>query len=185
MIAATLCTRRVSMHLRSKGPRSGGGRGDQKIFPKPTRLDLPRFNGNADPLGWITHCEQLFCHHNTPDSDFLGIVSFRLDGDDQLWFLKLTADCPNLTWEDFKQCQTHFGRPLSCNHLGALSKLRQSGTIGEYQRRFENLLARVDPLTNKQEIQLYLGGLRDYIAMGVFSPPTSHFDQCHVPCPTV
>lgn len=62
---------RNSMDSRAKGPRSGGGRGDQKFFPKPTRLDLPRFNGNADPLSWITHWEQLFRHRNTLDTDFL------------------------------------------------------------------------------------------------------------------
>lgn len=65
---------------------------------------------------------------------------YYLEGDAQLWFLKVERDEPVLSWADFKEhCNQRFGPALQCTKLGELTRLRQTGTIDEYQRQFEQL----------------------------------------------
>ena len=51
--------------------------------------------------------------------------------------------------------------------MGELSKLQQGGTVEEYQRRFEQLAARAGPLTTEQEVEIFISGLQEYIALEV------------------
>lgn len=60
-----------------------------------------------------------------------------------------------------------FGPPIRTNKLGELSKLRQTCTIGDYQRQFEQLSARASSLTSEQEVEIFITGLQEQIAIEV------------------
>ena len=73
-----------------------------------------------------------------------------------------------MTWEFFKrQCDVRFGPPLRDQQLEELTKLKQTGTMADYQDQFEELLSLVGTLTQSQKVQLYISGLNDAIAVWV------------------
>jgi hypothetical protein len=62
--------------------------------------------------------------------------------------------------------------PAICTPLFELADCRRTGTVEEYQDRFQALLARVDTLKEEQCVQLFTGGLL---------PPLSLEVQVHNP----
>ncbi|KAF2322890.1 hypothetical protein GH714_031839 [Hevea brasiliensis] len=142
--------------------------GASSVIPKFTKLDFPRFNGQDDPLGWLSRCEHFFRHQQTLEEEKVSLASFHLEGIAQLWFLQLMNDAPNQTWEEFKhQCILRFGPPIRSNKLGELAKLKQASSVADYQTKFEIQVSRAGTLTQDQKIQLYLSGLQEYIAVEV------------------
>lgn len=105
---------------------------DNSCVPRYVKMELPRYDGLTDPLGWLIHCEYFFRHHHTLDREKIGIASFHLESDAQLWFLKWERDNSGSSCEDFKECNVRFGPILRCTRVGELSKLRQTGSVEEY-----------------------------------------------------
>lgn len=104
------------------------------VFKLP-RMDFPRFEGRSDPIEWLSRCEQFFRHQHTTEDAKLGDASFHLEGDEQLWFLKLDRDKPDLSWAEFKSyCLLRFGPSFQDDQLGELSKLKQTGSLEAYLR---------------------------------------------------
>ncbi|OMO61303.1 Retrotransposon gag protein [Corchorus olitorius] len=158
----------VNRGRRDKRPFGGDVQDTASFVPKYTKLDFPKYDGSYDPLGWIHRCEHFFRHQNTPEEERVGLASFHLEGDAQLWFLKLERDHPSITWDAFvKQCNLRFGPPIRRNKLGELVKLKQTESVDDYQRKFEQLSARAGSLTVDQEIEIFLSGLQEYIAVEV------------------
>lgn len=54
--------------------------------PKPVKLDFPRFDGGANPTSQLYRAEQFFEIHETSTNDRVFLVSFHLEGDEQLWY---------------------------------------------------------------------------------------------------
>eukprot|EP00257_Ricinus_communis_P017974 XP_015576546.1 uncharacterized protein LOC107261479 [Ricinus communis] len=153
---------RVNQGDRSTTADMGG------LVPRFTKLDFPRFNGTADPIVWLSCCDNFFLHQHTVEEDKVILASFHLEGDAQLWFLKLQRDRPNISWANFKvQCQLHFGPSIRSSKLGELSKLKQSNTVEDYQRQFERLSAQTTTLTSEQEKEIFISGLREALAVEV------------------
>lgn len=98
----------------------------------------------------------------------MGITSFHLEADAQLWFLKLKSDFPSLSWEGFKEeCNLRFGPVLRCTRLVELSKLQQTGSVEDYQRKFVQHLARAESLTNENEVEIFISGLQEPITVEI------------------
>lgn len=142
--------------------------GNVRIIPggqRYARMELPRYDGLSDPLGWLTHCEYFFHHHHTPDMKKIGITFFHLEADAQLWFLKWERDNSDSSSSDIKEeCNVRFIPILRSTRVGELSKIRQTGSVDEYQRKFVQLLSRADSLTQDQEVELFISGLHEHIA---------------------
>lgn len=86
----------------------------------------------------------------------------------QLWFIQSLNEYPNPSWEEFKnQCHLCFGPPIRPNKLEELAKLKQTGSMAEYQTQFGNLAARASKLTQTQKVELYISGLQEYITVEV------------------
>ena len=71
----------------------------------------------------------------------------------------MEANIGQPTWEELS-CQYHlqFG-PSICRHkLGELAKLRQLGTVAEYQEKFEHLVSRAGTLIQAQKVEIYVNG---------------------------
>lgn len=60
-----------------------------------------------------------------------------------------------------------FRKPLRSNPLGELVACRRSGTIVDYQDRFLALLTHAGPLTESQQVQLFIVGLAQHISIDV------------------
>ncbi|XP_035545952.1 uncharacterized protein LOC118348436 [Juglans regia] len=80
-----------------------------------------------------------------------------------------------LSWENFEdELWARFG-PSECEDFDeALSRIKQSGSLREYQREFERLGNRVRGWTQKALIGTFMGGLRTDISDGIrmFKPQT-------------
>ncbi|GJU73877.1 retrotransposon gag protein, partial [Tanacetum coccineum] len=141
----------------------GGGRLQQ---PRYGRLDFPVYDGKNDPLVWLSRCEHYFRHQHMPESEKVEIACYHLDEDAQVWFLKLDIDRPGILWEEFKrECHRRFGPIVQGNKLRELCKLRQTGTVEEYQRKFEQLVTRASILTAEQEVEIFVSGLQEDIGL--------------------
>ncbi|KAG6535526.1 hypothetical protein ZIOFF_000548 [Zingiber officinale] len=51
--------------------------------------------------------------------------------------------------------------------MGELAKLQQSGSVEDYQQKFEQLAARASSLTSEQKVQIFINGLQDHITVEV------------------
>jgi hypothetical protein len=53
------------------------------------KLEFPKFDGSGDPLSWINRCERSFQVRHTSDHHWVGIATFYLLDDAQLWFHRM------------------------------------------------------------------------------------------------
>ncbi|KAJ8754363.1 hypothetical protein K2173_002814 [Erythroxylum novogranatense] len=93
---------------------------------KMVKLDFPRFDEKEDATSWICRAEQFFQFHCTPDEDRVGIASFHMVGDAQLWYQLLKQENPAVTWAAFKDgFYARYGPNQLIDFFGELSKLQQ------------------------------------------------------------
>ena len=103
------------------------------------KLDFPRFNG-TDPTGWIYRAEQYFSLHNNFDVHQVPLASFHLEQEALQWYRWYIKAHEEPKWPDFCQLLLQrFGPSAFDDFTGALTKLRQIGTMKEYQTEFEKL----------------------------------------------
>lgn len=119
-------------------------------------------------MGWLYRCEQFFQNQKTNEEDKVGLAAFHLLGEAQLWCYKLKQEEPNLKWDQFKSyCLLTFGPPMSGNPSGELVNLKQVGSVGEYQKQFQTLLARATTVRGDQQVDLFTAGLNDGLRVDV------------------
>lgn len=83
-------------------------------------------------------------------------------------------------WEEYKTAVlARFGMGPFDDPLAELMKLRQNGTVEQYQEAFDSLLNRVE-LPVQHAISCFLSGLNDEIqhAVRMFKPHTLHDAYC-------
>ena len=72
------------------------------------------------------------------------------------------------TWERFKELlNLRYGPPLRSVPLFELSSCRRTGTVEDYQDRFQALLPRAGRLDEAQRVQLFTGGLLPPLSLQV------------------
>ena len=83
-----------------------------------------------------------------------------------MWYIQVQQSEGTPSWRRFTELlNLRFGPPLRSNPMGELMACRRTGTVAEYQDRFEALLPRAGPLEEVQCIQAFTAGL---------GPPLSH-----------
>ncbi|CAL5401368.1 unnamed protein product [Camellia sinensis] len=88
----------------------------------------------------------------TPEADKVGLASFHLEGDAQLWYQLLCQNENEVSWPEFEGgLQPRFGFTQYYDPFGELTKLQQQGSIKDYQSQFEKLLARAHNLPQVQQ----------------------------------
>jgi len=60
-----------------------------------------------------------------------------------------------------------FGSPIRSNPLGELAACRRTSTVADYQDRFLALLTCAGPLTEAQQVQLFMAGLGEPLSIDV------------------
>ncbi|XP_019053919.1 PREDICTED: uncharacterized protein LOC109114927 [Nelumbo nucifera] len=165
----------------SRRPELVEGSGERQIatptaavIPKYSRLEFPSYSGSGDPLGWLYHYEQFFRNQRTEEKDKVSLVAFHMTDEAQLWFYRVEQEEPGLNWDQFKSyCLLRFGPPLTSNPLGELINLKQIGTVVEYQRQFQTLLARASLVRPDQQVDMFTARLAEPLRVDVEmqSPP--------------
>lgn len=106
-------------------------------FLKGIKLDLPKYNGETDPVVWLNQVEQFFWYHGITREDRVVVTTFNLEGHAQIWYCILFEE-GELSWEEFRERMIcRFGPSPYDDHLAVLVKLQQNGAVYEYQIQFE------------------------------------------------
>ena len=75
------------------------------------------------------------------------MASYNLQEAAQLWYMQVQADEGTPPWPRFKELlNLRFGPPLRSAPLFELASCRRTGTVEEYQDRFQALLPRAGHL---------------------------------------
>jgi hypothetical protein len=147
------------LHLRKEGPM-----GSTRFH----KLDFPTFDGGGDPLPFLNRCEHYFRGQRTLEEERVWLAAFHLQGPAQQWYMRLERDEGVPGWRRFCELlDLRFGPPLRANPLGELVACRRTGSVAEYQERFLALLTRAGPLTEDQQIQLFVAGLQEPLSIDV------------------
>ncbi|XP_045809999.1 uncharacterized protein LOC123904368 [Trifolium pratense] len=124
------------------------------------KLNVPRFDG-SNVLEWLFQIEAFFDFHDTPTTSRLQIVSFHLDGRAAAWFQWATRNKLLSSWSVFldavRQC---FGPTAYEDVEGELSKLSQTGSVVEFQAQFEDLMNKVNGISEPLLISFFITGLK-------------------------
>ncbi|CAN6181094.1 unnamed protein product [Urochloa humidicola] len=136
--------------------------------PRPPKLSFPKYDGEEDPLPWISGCEIFFRGHGTMDEDKVWMASLNLKGVAAQWYYQMECDFGIVSWPRFVEFVTlRFGPPIRSNALGEIKALHRTGSVEEYQRQFLALLCRCDQLSPRQQIDLFTAGLGQPLASDV------------------
>jgi hypothetical protein len=127
------------------------------------RVDVTKFDG-SDPTGWVTQMEHYFSLYDITD----GLAKLRygvlhLDQERWQWWQWRKTSCQGyIAW-------THFVAELykcfdtDTNHLGRLTKLKQSGTVEYFIVSFERLAFRTKSMSDAFFRECFINGLKDEI----------------------
>ena len=144
------------------------------IQARSLRLDFPHFDG-GNPNEWILKAQQFFTYFETPDDHKMEIASFHMEGKALTWFYWLKESSPPASWEEFVEAICiRFGPSAYEDPVGIFTKLRQRGSIEDYQTEFETLSNQISGLSEEFRISTFLSGLKDElrIIVTMFKPST-------------
>ncbi|KAH9704452.1 hypothetical protein KPL70_011464 [Citrus sinensis] len=156
--------------------KNEGGR--QNLSSRIPKLEFPRYSGD-DPTEWFNRVTQFFEYQDTTDDQKVSLASFHLEGEANQWWQWLRQAYREeervVTWKIFtKELWARFG-PTECEDFDeALSRVRQTGSLRDYQREFERLGNRVHGWTQKALVGTFMGGLKPEISeeIRMFKPRT-------------
>ena len=143
-----------------------GGR--QIVSSKSAKLEFPCFSGD-DPTEWFNRVEQFFDYQSTAENQKVPMAAYHLEGEANQWWQWLRRTLKEeghvISWEKFEEeLWARFG-PSGCEDFDeALSRIKQLGTLRDYQREFEKLGNRVQGWTQKALVGTFMGGLKAEIA---------------------
>ncbi|KAH9657212.1 hypothetical protein KPL70_022965 [Citrus sinensis] len=152
--------------------------GQPPIPPRIAKLEFPRYFDD-DPTEWFNRTTQFFEYQETTNEQKVALASFHLGGEANQWWRWLRRTYQEegriVTWETFvEELWARFG-PTDCEDFDeALSRVKQIGTLREYQKEFEKLGNRVQRWTQKALVGTFMGGLKSEISeeIRMFRPRT-------------
>lgn len=96
------------------------------------------------------------------------MASYNLEGGGQMWYIQVQNEEGMASWRRFSELlNLRFGPPIRSNPLDELMACKWTGTVAEYQDRFEALLPRVSALTEAQKVQAFTAGLQPLLSLDV------------------
>jgi hypothetical protein len=127
------------------------------------RVDVTKFDG-SDPTGWVTQMEHYFSLYNiTYDLAKLRYGVLHLDQERwQWWQWRKTSRQGYIAWTQFV-AELYECFDTDTNHLGRLTKLKQSGTVEDFIAAFERLAFRTEGMTDAFFRECFISGLKEEI----------------------
>ncbi|XP_058734067.1 uncharacterized protein LOC131605768 [Vicia villosa] len=127
------------------------------------KLELPLFDG-SNPLEWLFQADQFFSFYNLPPENRLSLISFYMKGDALGWFKWMHSNFLLTDWASFTRAlELRFGPSTFENHQAELFKLKQIGSVMEYQTKFEQLGNKVVGLPADALLNCFISGLQQDI----------------------
>lgn len=125
-------------------------------------------------LIFINRCESYFHQQRIMEEEKVWMASYNLEEGAQMWYIQIQEDKGDIpTWCRFKDLlNLRYGPPLRSSPLFELADCRRTGTVTEYQDRFQALLPCAGPLQEIQRVQLFTGRL---------GPQLNHAVRIHNP----
>jgi hypothetical protein len=115
-------------------------------------------------LDWLFQSEQFFSFYNIPLENRLSMVSFYMKGEALGWYKWMSLNNQLTDWNSFsRDLELRFGPSTYENHQAQLFKLRQHGTVAEYQANFEKISNRVYGLPHDAILNCFISGLQPEI----------------------
>jgi hypothetical protein len=105
----------------------------------------------------------------------VGLAAYHLEGEAQLLYQLFKESEEQVSWETLKNgLHVRHGPTQFDDFFGDLTKLRQTGTVREYQGEYERLLSRAGCLSLTQQVSGFISGLKESIRPEVQAsrPPT-------------
>ncbi|XP_019054601.1 PREDICTED: uncharacterized protein LOC109115249 [Nelumbo nucifera] len=122
----------------------------------------------GDPIPWILKAEKYFEYHDIQGLQRMTIASFHLEGEVILRFQWFRHSRPQISWQEFTEALCiRFGPTVYDDYDEMLSRVKQKGTVRDYQVEFERLATRVYGWPEKALVGCFVGGLRDDIKVEV------------------
>jgi hypothetical protein len=127
------------------------------------RVDVTRFDG-LDPTGWVTQMEHYFSLYNiTYDLAKLRYGVLHLDQERFQWWKWRKTSCQGyIAWTQFVT-ELYEQFDTDTNHLGHLTKLKQSGTVEYFIATFEHLAFRTEGMTDAFFQECFISGIKEEI----------------------
>ncbi|KAL5777026.1 hypothetical protein ACOSP7_009952 [Xanthoceras sorbifolium] len=115
---------------------------------KSHKLSFPKFDG-TDPKTWLRKCDRYFVIHPVPPDQKVLIASIHFKKKAEVWFQSYYDLQEGVSWKEFKE--SLLTRFLDVEQedveqedvIGELYRLRQTGSVSDYQDRFEELQPRL------------------------------------------
>ena len=129
-----------NLESRDSGSRS-------QFASKLAKLEFPRYSG-YDPTEWLNRVEQFFEYQETHELQKVSLASFHLEREANQWWQWLRRvyeeENKEISWAIFvEELWAHFGSTDSEDSDEALAKIKQMGSLRDYQRELERLGNRV------------------------------------------
>jgi len=151
----------------SSGNRFATGEHHQDRPPRFQKLDFPRYDGKSDPQIFLNRCESYF-HQQRIMEEKVWMASYNLEEGAQMWYIQVQQDEGTPSWRRFKELlHLRYGPPLRSNPLGELAACKRTGSVEEYQDRFQALLPRAGHLDEAQRVQLFTVSLQPSLSLDV------------------
>jgi hypothetical protein len=127
------------------------------------RVDVTKFDG-LDPTGWVTQMEHYFSLYNiTDDLAKLRYGVLHLDQERWQWWQWRKTSCQGyIAWTQFV-AELYECFDTDTNHLGRLTKLKQSSTVEDFIAAFERLAFRTEGMTDAFFRECFISGLKEEI----------------------
>jgi hypothetical protein len=152
----------------ASGTKVGSGEHHNDRPPRFQKMDFPRYDGKSNPLIFVNRCESYFHQQRIMEEEKVWIASYNLEDGAQLWYIQVQSDEGTPSWRRFKELiNLCYGPPLRSAPLLELADCRRTGTVEEYQDRFQALLPRAGHLDEAQRVQLFTGGLLPPLSLDV------------------
>ncbi|VFQ77447.1 unnamed protein product [Cuscuta campestris] len=127
------------------------------------KLDMPKCDG-TDPLGWLFKVHEYFVFYAVPEESRLSAVCLMLEGQALDWFRWRQRNNLLSSWTEFVTSFKLRFDPLNyVDYFGLLSKVRQTGTVLEYQQAFEKILVNVTGVEESNLQSLFHAGLKTHL----------------------
>jgi hypothetical protein len=126
-------------------------------------VDVTKFDG-SDPTIWVTQMEHYFSLYNiTDDLEKLRYGVLHLDQERwQWWQWRKTSRQGYIAWTQFV-AELYECFDTDTNHLGRLTKLKQSSTVEDFIAAFERLAFRTEGITYAFFRECFISGLKEEI----------------------
>ncbi|KAL5794304.1 hypothetical protein ACOSP7_002898 [Xanthoceras sorbifolium] len=134
---------------------------------KAPKLSFPKFDG-TDPKTWLRKCDRYFLIHPVPPDQKVLITSIHFEKKAEIWFQSYYDLQEGVSWKEFKESLlTRFLDVEQEDVIGELYRLRQTGSVSDYQDRFEELqprlMAKGYGMGERFFLESFLSGLKSEI----------------------